>query len=132
MCDNIVCGIVCVLQLKKERSMIWMDIGNGSASVLDSFDPSTIRKYFKHIYILDTRASVLAEGRKRITNMGLFDVVQVVESNLAELRDLAALSIPLHSVDIITFSYTFPTLDKQTTMAMDNATRLLKRECHCD
>jgi betaine lipid synthase len=53
------------IPLNKNGGMIWVDVGGGTARNLEFFTPDTIRKYFKHIYILDVSASLLEIAQRR-------------------------------------------------------------------
>ncbi len=51
--------------LSKEKNMIWVDIGGGTARNLEFFPVEVIKKYFKAIYIVDISASLLEIAQRR-------------------------------------------------------------------
>ena len=51
--------------LAKAGNMIWVDVGGGTARNLEFFSVETIRKFFKHIYVLDVSASLLEVAQRR-------------------------------------------------------------------
>jgi betaine lipid synthase len=115
--------------LKKGEEMTWVDVGGGTARVLEYFDAATIRKYFKKIFIIDVSSSLLDVARERIRNMKLEGIVQVIEEDFTSVGALSAIPIPLHTVDIITFSYSLSMIAKQAA-AIENSSKLLKRKYH--
>lgn len=109
--------------------MVWVDVGGGTARILEFFDTSTIRRHFKAIYVVDICPSLLEVARERVSALDLTDMVHVLEMDFTELNTLSVLGIALHSVDIVTFSYSFSMIPKPT-LAIENATKLLKRKCN--
>jgi betaine lipid synthase len=58
--------------LLKNGNMIWIDVGGGTARNLEYFSVDILRKYFKHIYILDVSTSLLEIAQRRY----LFTVIK--------------------------------------------------------
>lgn len=112
------------IALKKAGNMVWVDVGGGTARNLEFFTVDVIRKYFKQIYVLDISASLLDIAQRRINQMGLSDIVKVVEHDFTD--DSVFKKMPaLNSVDLITMSYSFSMIPDQQA-AIRNATKLLK------
>lgn len=119
--------LCCCEQLKKGDEMTWVDVGGGTARVLEYFDTTIIKKYFKKIVIIDVASSLLEVARQRVCAMKLEDIVQIIELDFTEAEALSKLSIPVHTVDIVTFSYSLSMISKPT-IAIENASKLLKRK----
>jgi len=118
--------LMTALPLKKGDEMTWVDVGGGTARVLEYFDTTIIKKYFKKIVIIDVASSLLEVARQRVCAMKLEDIVQIIELDFTEAEALSKLSIPVHTVDIVTFSYSLSMISKPT-IAIENASKLLKR-----
>lgn len=112
--------------LKSAKNMVWVDVGGGTARNLEYFTPEIIRKYFKAIYILDISASLLEMASKRVKEMGVSDIVHVVEHDFTS--DTVFEHLPRKgTVDVITMSYSFSMIpDKKA--ALVNAAALIKKE----
>lgn len=110
--------------LKKGGNMVWVDVGGGTARNLEFFNKDVIRKYFKHIYILDISASLLEIAQRRVNALGLQDIVTVIEHDFTASSVFSVLPRS-GSVDIITMSYSFTMIPNQKA-AVANATKLLK------
>ena len=51
--------------LTKAGNMVWVDIGGGTARNLEFFTVEVLRKYFKHIYVVDISPSLLEIAQRR-------------------------------------------------------------------
>jgi len=112
--------------LWKRGEMVWIDVGGGTARNLEYFPVEVIRKYFKHIYILDISKSLLEIAQKRVNAMGLSDIVTVVEHDFT--ADSVFEVMPeANSVDVITMSYSYSMIPNQAA-ALRNSAKLLKPE----
>lgn len=115
--------------LKRGGNMVWIDVGGGTARNLEFFTPETIKKYFKAIYVVDISASLLEIAQRRINNMGLSDIVKVVEHDVTLDELLPGVNCAPGSVDIVTMSYSYSMIpDKKA--AVRNICKLLKRGGH--
>ena len=119
------------LPLKKVKSangkgtLVWVDVGGGTARNLEYFTVETLRGNFSKIYIVDISPSLLEVARQRVAAMGLQDMVEVVECDFTDASVLSSLP-SMGTADIITFSYSFSMIPKQQA-AMTSATQLLKK-----
>lgn len=112
------------MPLLKKGGMVWVDVGGGTARNLEYFTPDTIRKYFKSIYILDVSSSLLEIASERVKQMGLEDIVTVVEHDFT--ADSVFKVLPNeNTVDIITMSYSYSMIPNKAG-AMLNAAKLIK------
>lgn len=51
--------------LARHGNMVWVDIGGGTARNLEFFTVDVLRKYFKHIYVVDISKSLLEIAQRR-------------------------------------------------------------------
>jgi S-adenosylmethionine:diacylglycerol 3-amino-3-carboxypropyl transferase/ubiquinone/menaquinone biosynthesis C-methylase UbiE len=114
--------------LHKNGGIVWIDVGGGTARNLEYFSVSVIRKYFKHIYILDVSSSLLEMAQRRIDTMGVSDIVTVVEHDFTADSVFSVLP-KAGTVDVITMSYSFSMIPKQED-AVKNAIKLLRPKGH--
>jgi len=110
--------------LKKGGGMVWVDVGGGTARNLEYFTVSTIRKYFKAIYILDVSASLLEIATKRVETLGLQDIVKVIEHDFTA-ESVFSVMPKQGTVDVVTMSYSFSMIPNKAG-ALVNAAKLLK------
>jgi betaine lipid synthase len=114
--------------LAKAGGMVWVDVGGGTARNLEFFSVDTIRKYFKHIYVLDVSASLLEVAQRRIDLMGISDIVTIVDHDITV--DTVFKVLPkAGSVDIITMSYSLSMIPDQNA-AIKNCSKLLRKGGH--
>eukprot|EP01066_Platyproteum_vivax_P013852 Platyproteum_vivax@DN6246_c0_g1_i2.p1 len=108
----------------KAGNMVWVDVGGGTARNLEFFSPSTIRNFFKKIYIVDISASLLAVAKARSKAMGIDEIVSCVECDFTgpqALKDLCGAG----EADLVTMSYSLSMIPDQNT-AVKNCVKLLK------
>ena len=119
------------LPLKKVKSangkgtLVWVDVGGGTARNLEYFTVETLRGNFSKIYIVDISPSLLEVARQRVAAMGLQDMVEVVECDFTDASALSSLPA-MGCADVITFSYSLSMIPKQQA-AMTSASKLLKK-----
>jgi betaine lipid synthase len=53
------------IPLKKNKKLVWIDVGGGTARNLEFFSVDVLRKYFSAIFILDISASLLEIAQNR-------------------------------------------------------------------
>jgi len=114
------------MPLKKGSKMVWVDVGGGTARNLEFFTVADIRKYFKEIVILDISASLLEMASRRIKQMGLEDMVRVVEHDCT-IDSVFAKLPTCGTVDVITMSYSFSMIPNKAG-AIVNSNKLLKKD----
>jgi betaine lipid synthase len=110
--------------LRKSGDMVWIDVGGGTARNLEYLNVSTIRKFFKKIYIVDISTSLLEVASKRIQLMGISDIVEVIECDFTS-NDVFKHLPKLGTVDAVTMSYSFSMIPDQDK-CVQNITSLLK------
>ena len=108
--------------------MVWVDVGGGTARILEYFEADVIREYFQAIYVIDVSSSLLKIARRRVKAMGLGDIVHIIERDISEENMLSSFGVFPHSVDVVTFSYSLSMMQCKA-VAMDNASKLVKRKC---
>ena len=106
--------------------LVWIDIGGGTARNLEFFPIDVIRNHFKKIVIVDISASLLQIATRRVEEMGLGDIVEIVEHD-ATAESVFDVLPACGTVDIVTMSYSFSMIPAKATI-LRNSLRLLKSE----
>jgi len=111
--------------LQKDRKVVWVDIGGGTARNLEFFPVEVVRKYFSKIVICDISASLLEIAERRIKSMGLEDICSVVKHDVTQDSLLDVLP-EAGSVDVVTMSYSYTMIPDQKA-ALANCQKLCKK-----
>jgi betaine lipid synthase len=114
------CLNLAVNHLSKRNDLVWIDIGGGTGSNIESMDKILSIKNFKSVYLIDLSPSLCAIAQEKFTKLGWTNVHVVV-------ADACDFKINENCADLITFSYSLSMIPTFNS-AIDHSVKLLDKQ----